>query len=76
MIPMFEPNIGFHDKKEDILSQWNILAWQSRRTREDYHRASRVLKEKEDIDDVLRQLQQQRQRQNRITSRNQESQIS
>ena len=61
---MLEPNIGFHDKKEDILSQLNILAWQSRRTREDQHRASRVLREEEDIDDVLRQLQQQRQRQN------------
>ena len=35
IIPMLEPNTGFHDKKEDILSQLNILAWQSRRTRED-----------------------------------------
>ena len=26
-IPILEPNIGFHDKKEDILSQLNILAW-------------------------------------------------
>ena len=55
---MLEPNTGFHNKKEDILSQLNILAWQSRRTYEDQHRASRVLREEEDIDDVLRQLQQ------------------
>ena len=27
IIPMLEPNISFHDNKEDILSQLNILAW-------------------------------------------------
>ena len=61
---MLEPNIGFHDNKEDIPSELNILAWQSRRAQEDQHRASRVLREEEYIDDVLRQIQQQRQRQN------------
>ena len=77
IIPVLQPNLGFQDDQEDIISSLNTFVWRHRRNVEHYKNASQVLEEEErraealervvqrrDIRRVERQLRQEAQRQN------------
>ena len=44
---VLQPNLGFQDDQEDIISSLNTFVWRYRRNSEHYRNASRVLEEEE-----------------------------
>ena len=44
---VLQPNLGFQDDQEDIISSLNTFVWRHRRNIENYTNASQVLEEEE-----------------------------
>ena len=77
IVLVLQPNLGFQDDQEDIISSLNTFVWIHRRNVEHYMNASQVLEEEErrvealervvqrrDIQRAERQLRQEAQRKN------------
>ena len=47
IVPVVQPNLGFQDDQEDIISSLNTFVWRHRRNIEHYRNASQVLEEEE-----------------------------
>ena len=47
IIPVLQPNLGFQDDQEDIISFLNTFVWRNRRDIQHYRNASQVLEEEE-----------------------------
>ena len=47
IIPVLQPNLGFQDDQEDIISSLNTFVWRHRRNAEHYRNANKVLEEEE-----------------------------
>ena len=47
IIPVLQPNLGFQDDQEDIISSLNTFVWRLRRNTEHYSNANQVLEEEE-----------------------------
>ena len=47
IIPVLQPNLGFQDDQEDIISSLNTFVWRNRRNAEHYRNANQVLEEEE-----------------------------
>ena len=47
IIPVLQPNLGFQDDQEDIISSLNTFVWRHRRNAEHYRNANQVLEEEE-----------------------------
>ena len=47
IFPMPQPNLGFQDNQEDMISSLNTFVWRYRRNIEHYRNASQVLEEEE-----------------------------
>ena len=77
IVTILQPNLGFQDDQEDIISSLNTFVWRHRRKAEHYRNISQVLEEEErraealertiqrrDIRRVERQLRKEAQKQN------------
>ena len=47
IIPVLQPNLGFQDDQEDIITSLNTFVWRHRRNTEHYRNANQVLEEEE-----------------------------
>ena len=47
IIPVLQPNLGFQENQEDIISSLNTFVWRHRRNTEHYRNANQVLEEEE-----------------------------
>ena len=47
IFPVLQPNLGFQDDQEDIISSLNTFVWRYRRNIEHYRNTSWVLEEEE-----------------------------
>ena len=47
IILVLQPNLGFEDDQEDIISSLNTFVWRNRRNLEHYRNANQVLEEEE-----------------------------
>ena len=47
IIPVLQPNLGFQDDQEDLISSLNTFVWRNRRNSEHYRNANQVLEEEE-----------------------------
>ena len=47
IIPVLQPNLGFQDDQEEIISSLNTFVWRHRRNIEHYQNANQVLEEEE-----------------------------
>ena len=47
IIPVLQPNLGFQDDQEDIISSLNTFVWRHRSNVEYYRDANQVLEEEE-----------------------------
>jgi hypothetical protein len=57
---VLQPNLGFQDDKEDIISSLNTFVWRNRRNVEYYRNASQVLEEEESRAEALERVFQRR----------------
>ena len=53
IIPVLQPNLGFQDNQEDIISSLNTFVWRHRRNTKHYRNTSQVLEEEERRDEAL-----------------------
>lgn len=54
IFPVLQPNLGFQDTQEDIISDLNTLTWRCRRSAQQYHQVNQVLEEEEEFGEILR----------------------
>ena len=60
IIPVLQPNLGFQDDQEDIISSLNTFVWRHRRNIEHYQNANQVLEEEERRAEALERAVQRR----------------
>ena len=60
IFPMLQPNLGFQDDQEDIISSLNTFFWRYRRDAKHYWNASQVLEEEERRTEALERVVQRR----------------
>ena len=60
IIPVLQPNLGFQDDQEDIISSLNTFVWRYRRNVEHYRNANQVLEEEERRAEALERVIQRR----------------
>ena len=53
---VLQPNHGFQENQEDIISSLNTFVWRNRRNVEHYRNASQVLEEEESRDKALERV--------------------
>ena len=53
IFPVLQPNLGFQDTQEDIISDLNSLAWRCRQSEQQYHQVNQVLEEEEEFGEIL-----------------------
>jgi hypothetical protein len=54
IVPVLQPNLGFQDDQEDIISSLNTFVWRHRRNTKHYRNSSWVLEEEESRDEALK----------------------
>ena len=57
---VLQPNLGFQDNQEDIISSLHTFVWRYRRNTEHYQNASQVLEEEERRAEALERVVQRR----------------
>ena len=56
IVPVLQPNLGFQDDQEDIISSLNTFFWRNRTNVEHYRNASQILEEEESRAEALERV--------------------
>lgn len=54
VFPMLQPNLGFEDTQEDIISSLVAAAWRFKHSNQQFHQVQVVLEREEEIEEHLR----------------------